>query len=496
MNFMELLEKQTNVAITENGAIGYKTTFNPLLDFNFKVPSYRYLPTQSLEAEIKNLIANTTDFESFYRYLFFLRDVRGGMGERRIFRETLRLLALKGRQEVKALIPLVADYGRFDDLFSLKGTPFEEDMVDYIKSTYLSDLMSMSTGKKVTLLAKWLPSINASCKETRNLAKWFMGHFKESPKSYRQHLSSLRKYANVVENQISRGDFASIVYESVPSKANLRYADLFMKMDRERRCKFLEQVAKGEKKLKSSTLFPQDIISRVRQRQMSATELQSLWSGLRDFGDIRNVLVVVDVSGSMYSPVDSNTVALDASVGLGAYFAERNTGAFKDKIVTFSEKPELVDLSACDNIVDKYNYMCKANWGMSTNIEAVFDLVLETAKANKCSQEEIPSILIISDMEFNACSRHREYDFETISQKFKDCGYSLPKLSFWNVAGRTNTIPVIQNELGVALISGYSPASIGAVMSAKFDPYQALLDCINVERYDKVAETIKDYVKA
>ena len=496
MNFMELLEKQTNVAITENGAIGYKTTFNPLLDFNFKVPSYRYLPTQSLEAEIKNLIANTTDFEAFYRYLFFLRDVRGGMGERKVFRETLRILALKGRQEVKALIPLISEYGRFDDLFSLKGTPFEEDMVDYIKSTYLSDLMSMAKGKKVTLLAKWLPSINASCKETRKLAKWFMGHFKESPKSYRQHLSSLRKYANVVENQISRGDFASIVYESVPSKANLRYADLFMKMDRERRCKFLEQVAKGEKQLKASTLFPQDVISKVRQKEMSNVELQSLWSGLRDFGDIKNVLVVVDVSGSMYCPVGTTVTALDASVGLGAYFAERNTGAFKDKIVTFSEIPELVDLSGLDNIVDRYNFMYKANWGMSTNIEAVFNLVLETAKAGKCSQEEIPNILIISDMEFDACTRHTKYDFETIAKKFKDCGYSLPKLSFWNVAGRTNTIPVIQNELGVALISGYSPASINAVMSDKFDPYQALLDCINVERYDKVAETIKDYVKA
>lgn len=491
---MKNLQEQINVATTENGATGYYTTYNPLLDFNFKVPSFRHLDQESLELVAKKFIASPIDKEVFYRYLFFLRDIRGGMGERRLFRELLKQLALRGRNEVKALIPLIADYGRFDDLFVLKDTPYEQDMVDYIKTTYLSDLIAMQKGKQVTLLAKWLPSINASCAETRALAKYFMGHFNYTAKTYRKHLSSLRKYLRVVENQISRGDYSNIKYESVPSKANLRYSDLFLKVDYERRVEFLNAVAKGEKHLKATTLFPQDIISRIRKSSMSDVELQSLWDGLREFGDLHNVLVVVDVSGSMSIPISSSVIAMDASMGLGAYFAERNTGDFKDKVVTFSEKPKLVDLSGIKGIVDKYNYMYRMDWGASTNIEAVFNLVLQTAKKGNCSQQDIPTVLIISDMEFDYCGGYKTHSFNNIAQKYAECGYKLPRLVFWNVASRTNTIPVTTNELGVALVSGYSPCSINAVMSNSLDPYQALLDCVNTERYDKVAETIKDYV--
>lgn len=493
MNFIDGLAKELNTAVTENGAIGYRTTFNTLLDFNYKVPSLRKDECSSFVREVIN---STKDLETLYRYIFFLRDVRGGMGERRLFREFIRQLALMEREELKMVIPLIPEYGRWDDLFVLRGTPYEVEMMEVIVAQLHNDVINSSQNKPISLLAKWMPSNNASCKETRELAGYFTKRFQWTPKQYRKVLSQLRYYLKVTEAQISRNEYSEINYSSVPSKANLRYASLFLDRDYERRIAFLNSLKKGEVKVNSSTLYPQDIIAKIRTQNGIDSLTEGMWANMKEFGEISNTLVVVDVSGSMYSDISNNVLAVDASIGLGMYFAERNKGVFKDKVVMFAEEPVFCDISNCKTAYDKWRKVNRSKWGYSTNIEKVFNLVLKTAVNNKCSQEEIPNILILSDMEFNCCSGRDTKAFRTIESKFKVYGYSLPKLTFWNLNSRSNAIPLIENEQGVGLVSGYSPANIRAVMSNKLNPYDVLMDCIFVERYDKIAETIKDYVNA
>ena len=503
MDFVNALKNELNTNVTENGLVGYKSANNILLDFNYKVPSMRRMDNNSLNKEIDSLLDGVEDREILFRYIFYLRDVRGGMGERRVFRAIIKRMAERHMKEVVQLIPLIAEYGRFDDLFVLKDTPYEKDMVDFVTIILASDAHRIHEGKPITLLAKWMPSENVSSKETKKLARFFRERFELSSKDYRMFLSDLRDYSNVVEHRISKEEYSKINYESVPSKANLRYGDLFLKKDYKRRREFLKSLEKGEAEVKSQTLYPSDVVSYARNKCVDRydnkksnclseeTLAKGMWEGLKDFGKIGNTLVVVDTSGSMESLVGGKVEALDVSLGLGMYFAERNTAPFKDMVVSFSERPEMCQLKSGD-IVNNVCRMLDMDWGMNTNIKRVFDLVLDTAKKNKCSQDDIPEILIISDMEFDMCGGGEYlHDFDNISEKFKKAGYKLPRLTFWNVNSRSNTIPMRENDNGLVLVSGFSPSSIKAVMSGELDPYKALLACITVPRYDRVVDAIK-----
>lgn len=503
MDFVNALKNELNTNVTENGLVGYKSTDSILLDFNYKVPSMRKMDNTTLNKEIDRLLDGVDDKEILFRYIFYLRDVRGGMGERRVFRAIIKRMAERHMKEVVSLIPLIAEYGRYDDLFVLKDTPYEEDMTYFVFMTLNSDIQRWYENKPITLLAKWMPSENASSKETKRLARYFREKFELPPKVYRQLLSDLRGYLSVVEHRISKEEYSKINYESVPSKANLRYGKLFLQKDYKRRQEFLKSLEKGEAEVKSQTLYPSDVVSYVRNNCMDkysgerkmCTEAENLakgmWKGLKDFGKIGNTLVVVDVSGSMESNVGGKVEALDVSLGLGMYFAERNTAPFKDIVVSFSESPEMCRLESGD-VVNNVSRMLDMDWGMNTNVKKVFDLVLDTAKKNNCSQEDIPEILIISDMEFDRCGGGKYlYDFDSISEKFKKAGYKLPRLTFWNVNSRSNTIPMRENDNGIVLVSGFSPSSIKAVMSGELDPYKALLACITVPRYDMVVDAIK-----
>lgn len=508
MDFVNALKNELDTNVTENGLVGYKSTNSVLLDFNYKVPSMRKMDNTTLNKEIDKLLDGVEDKEILFRYIFYLRDVRGGMGERRVFRAIIKRMAERHMKEVVSLIPLIAEYGRYDDLFVLKDTPYEEDMTYFVFMTLESDIQRWYENKPITLLAKWMPSENASSKETKRLARYFREKFELPPKVYRQLLSDLRGYLSVVEHRISKEEYSKINYESVPSKANLRYGKLFLQKDYKRRQEFLKSLEKGEAEVKAQTLYPSDVVSYVRENcavrgswydravnkhtEEARVLANGMWKGLKDFGKIGNTLVVVDVSGSMETKVSGKVEALDVSLGLGMYFAERNTAPFKDKVVSFSSRPVLHNIISGD-VVGSVNSMLKMDWGNDTNIKAVFDLVLKTAKDANCSQEEIPEILVISDMEFNYCGgRDYAHDFDRIAKKFERAGYKLPRVTFWNVNSRTNTIPMKENENGVVLVSGFSPSSIRAVMSGELDPYKALLACFTVQRYDKVAEAIKE----
>lgn len=508
-NFMEQMQKTIqreipNVSYTENGAKGYRTTGKNLLDLNFKVSSLRrYAEIDIYEEFMKAFYDNPL---TAWKWLFYLRDVRGGLGERRSFRAIIKRIAETRSQEMKLLIPLVAEYGRFDDLWCLLDTSLKNEVLSYINQQLLADIEAYQNNKSVSLLAKWLPSRNASSKNTKYYADIIMNGLGLSQQEYQAILSKLRKYLDIVERKMTAGQWEEIDYNGVPSKANLIYNSAFLKHDEERRRKYLDALSKGDKsvKINAGTLFPYEILCRYGfrySRQYDET-LEQLWKNLPDYvQDAQNVMVVANGSDSMNQSVSVKTSATCLAVAnsLAIYFSERNSGVYKDQYITFSEHPQYVSFSKAKSLLEKLQIAERHTEFANTNIEAVFDMILKTAVQNHLHQEELPqTILILSDMEFDRCAcdnnrnkRINQTLFKTISDRYQKAGYKLPKLVFWNICGRTNTIPVTQNEMGVVLVSGFTPAICKMVLSNKTDPYKALLEQLNTERYQLIEDTLK-----
>lgn len=412
---------------------------------------------------------------------------------------------------MKKLISLVPEYGRFDDLYVLFGTEVETDVLSYIWAQIEKDRELQRAGKPISLLAKWLPSENASSAQTKTYAKKIRNYCKMSSKEYRKYLSSARNYLKVVERNMSANNWKEISYEAVPSRANLNYNNAFLRHDEDRRRVYLDSLSKGETKINAGTLYPYDIVHKYTSTrrgwygniEKTDDTLEALWKALPNkITDGSNTVVVADGSGSMTSPVSkSGVTALDVANSLAIYFAERAQGEFKNKYITFSHKPQLVNLNG-KTLRDNIEIALKHNEVANTNVKAVFELILKTAVNNHMAQEEIPqNILIVSDMEFDSAtcsdgpyySRTSDVDtklFKVIAQKYADAGYKLPRLVFWNVNSRTNTIPMTQNENGVILVSGFSINLFNMVLSNETDPYKALVTELNSERYNAVSEAL------
>jgi len=489
------LKKQDNLTKTENGAIGYKSSKSALVDLNFKVSSLR----NSSEDEIIKLFDSAFHENHVYalKWLFFARDIREGLGERRLFRICYqRLVELDVELFIKNL-HIISEYGRFDDLVSLIGISDVTDkhIINIISKQLESDINNMEQNKPISLLGKWLPSENASSKTTKSLAKKVRRLLGLSSRKYRLMLSELRRYLDVVEVKMCDNKWSDIDYNKVPSLANLKYKDAFMRHDEIRRMEYLESVRKGNSKLNMNVATPVDIVSKYKLRDYDDV-LELAWDNLKNI-NISNTLVVADGSGSMTIPVGSSghTTALDVANALAIYTSEHNTGVYKNKYITFSNRPQFVDLSNDKKLRDKLLTAREHNEISNTNILAVFKLILGVAVENDIPNEEmIKNILIISDMEFDSAQRGWRRDtniltkslFDEIKEYYNAVGYDLPKLIFWNVNSRTGVIPLTENELGVTLVSGFSQNVLKMVMSEKFNPYDVLIEILDSERYDKV----------
>ena len=521
MSFMDAvkntLNEDFNYTVTENGALGYRTSGKELVDLNFAVASMRGMSEEQIYDKFTK--AYFEDKKMALRWLFFARDVRGGLGERRLFRVILQNMAKENPDIVKKLVPLVSEYGRYDDLWDLFETDVDGVVLDIIKNQLESDLNNMKNSKPVSLLAKWLPSSNASSEKTKQNARYIYKNLGLTEREYRKGLSKLRAYIDVVERKMSAKQWENIKYEAVPSRANLIYNNAFLRNDEERRREYLSKLEKGETKINAGTLFPHDIVHKYCGGRMYSfgtgkydATVEALWKALPDMVQgCGNTIVVADGSASMNVNVGggSGVTALEVANALAIYFAEHSSGDFKDKYITFSENPQLVDFSKCNSLYDKLKTALAHSECANTNIKKVFDLILTTAIKGHMAQEEIPqNVLIISDMEFDGCVNCGELTreaygwwvsyarpdnrlFETIRQKFANAGYKMPRLVFWNVNSRTGTIPVTENDLGVALVSGFSTNVCKMVMSGKTDPYECLVETLMSERYDAVETALK-----
>lgn len=509
MNFMNAIKNELDneKTLTWNGAVAYKTTGKKLLDFYFAITEMRY----ETEKEI------TKKFSGVYyenpllaiKTLFQIRDCREGNGERGLFRVCMKWLANNQPRVAKAVISLIPEYGRFDDWWCLLdvNNDVREAVLANAKAVLLNDIDSMKSGKKTTIAAKWFCSENATKPETRHYAKVISEYMEMSPAQYRKTLSGLRNYIDVVERKTSSNRWGEVDYSKVPSQANLKYADAFMRHDRERRVEYLDSLKSGKTKINAKTLQPHEIVnnyvSRYYVKDYDET-LEQLWKALPNVS-VDNCLVVRDGSGSMTSTWGSSVRPLDVATALAIYTADHNNGIWKDKFITFSANPKFIDLSNCHTLRDKLECTYNEDDCSNTNIEKTMMLILDTAINNHLTQDEMPgTVLIISDMGFDSAMNdgysYRNVDykkanalFDGIANKFKAAGYLMPKMCFWNVAGESgNGIPMKENELGVVLMSGFSIQLLNMVMSNKTNPFEVLLETVNSPRYQPVEDAVKN----
>lgn len=479
------LENEFNKTTTENGANTNKSTKSALLDFFAIGGSMRNLPVAD---QISLVIKSWNEDKTLtLKAIFYFRDIRGGQGQRCGFYEQIKWLANNNSDELKDVLHLIPEFGRWDDLYQLIGTPLESAVLDLMFTQFNADLKSLYSGETVSLLGKWLKSENASSKETKRLATITRHHFKLDSATYRKSLSTLRGFIGIVERKMSSGDWSDIDYGKVPSQAMLKYKTAFYKHDESGMTKFIEDVTSGDAKVNTSTLYPQQIVSDVLSLNYSSpAQIDMLWNNLPDYinGRSENSIAVVDVSGSMAG------TPMYVAISLGLYLAERTEGLYKNKFITFSESPTL-ETVVSGNIVDKVKCLKSSNWGFRTNLESVFQLVLNAAVNNNLPQDEmIDKLYIISDMEFND-STVSGYPTKTlmkhISNLFRGAGYKMPQLVFWNVAGRNIQYPMTISDEGVQMVSGFSPSIFENLMGDKFlSAYDLMVDVLTAPRYDLI----------
>lgn len=486
---LNFLRREANKTYTENGAAAYKSTESFCLDLFATAGALRQATDEEIVSRFIKAFAEDRDIAM--KTLFYARDIRGGLGERRFFKVILEYLAANESETVIRNIGNIAEYGRYDDILVLLGTPCEKAAMEYIKEEFEADLKALGEGCEVSLLAKWLPSVNATNKDTVLAGKKIAKALGMTDAEYRKALSALRAKIRIIENNLREKDY-TFMYESQPSKALFKYRKAFIRNDEDRYVSFINKASEKPGLINTSTLTPYDIIAPVintRGAEINMRERQAMdatWNSLEDFTGSDNSLVVVDGSGSMYCGV--NTLPAAVAQSLGIYFAERNKGAFKNNFITFSTNPRLIEIKGKD-IVEKVRYCMSFNECSNTDIEKVFKLILRTAVNNRIRTSEMPSkIYIISDMEFDICSGRPDATvFENAKERFAMYGYRLPQVIFWNVNSRNTQQPVRMNEQGVALVSGCSPQVFQMLKEGNLEPYKFMISVLMSKRYKSIA---------
>jgi hypothetical protein len=475
MKFVEALRQED--MLTENGMATNSSSLNVCVDLFFNIGAMRGQDKQRLIATFSK--AFNEDPKRAMKLLFWARDVRGGAGERQVFKDILVYLAENHDLALKPNLHLIAEYGRWDDLLALVGTYLEKDAF-----TLISDALIAENG----LCAKWMPRKGAVAEKLRK----FTGM---SPKQYRKSLVGL---TNVVETKMCAKDWNSIEFGKLPSVASARYQKAFGKNAYESYSAYIQSLVKGEAKINAGAVYPYDVTKSLNHGNSTVANEQ--WKALPNYMEGANdmILPVVDVSGSMSSPAGSSktVTCMDVAISLGLYISERNEGPFKDAFITFSSNPRLQVLSG--SLKDRYAQMSQSDWGMSTNLEATFKLILDQATKHKLSQDEMPNkILILSDMEFNSATggggwRNDARSWNTTAQQmiekmYSDAGYKMPQIVYWNIQSRNGGVPVSFDAQGTALVSGFSPAIMTSLLGGDIESPQQIMDkTILSERYAPV----------
>ena len=452
---------RTENTVTDNGMVTNSSSLNACVDLFFVIGAMRGQDVDRLIAKFSKAF-NENPLTAL-RILFWARDARSGAGERKIFRDILKYLAENHSDSLAKNIQYIPEFGRWDDVLSLFGTKLD---------TQAKDLIKVGLNANNGLCAKWMPRKG---KHAIALEKYL----NLSPKGYRKMLVEKTK---VVEQLMCARDWSNITYDHVPSLAMSRYTKAFAKNDSNR----FDAFKNAATTIKAGALYPYDVLKSLKfggDKTVGIKQWESLPNYLTNTEE--RILPVCDVSGSMNTSAgnNSNLSCLDVCVSLGLYISERNVGNFKDAFITFSSNPQLQYLNG--DIVSRMNQLSRADWGMSTNLEATFNLILNQAIKHSLPEDEMPTtVLIMSDMEFNQATRGNETAMKMIERQYNEAGYTIPKIVFWNIQSRQDNIPVSFDKNGAALVSGFSPAILKSLLAGEdFTPISIMNKTVNSERY-------------
>ena len=507
--FMNSLQNTYNYKRTENQALAHKTTNSAVYDMFALGSAYRSRSDEDCILLFKN--AFEEDETLALKCLFYIRDCRGGQGERRFFRVCMRWLAENYPQRAAALAEYVPEYGRYDDWFKIYfGTPVEGQVIEMMKKQLSTDMFCKKNA--VSLLAKWMPSENASSKETIRTAKKIRNAFGVSAKEYRQMLSKLRTKINVLEKLMSANRWDEIEFDKIPSKAGLIYKNAFARRDII--AKRYESFAKDKTtKVNATTLYPYEVVAKALQHiendwgwgynsplhinEVDRAMINKYWENLPDYlnGKDCSMMCVVDTSASMRGR--EAAAPINVAISLGLYCAERIGGPFKNHYISFSRAPRLIKTEGVD-FIDKVFRIYRTNLCENTDLVAVFDLLLATAMKPGVNAWDIPkTIVVISDMEIDqgtgsswGYNRHSGWttnsastEMEKVRKKWAAAGLKMPKLVYWNVQARHNTI--LDSGPNVSFVSGMSPTIFTQVLTGKTG-YDLMIDTICAKRYEVI----------
>jgi hypothetical protein len=470
-SFMSELVNVHNKTVTANGDAAFQSSLDANLDLFALAGAMRDRKHEAVKLFRRAYGENPL---LAVRCMFYLRDVRGGQGERELFRAMMQELFTIDKKVGKKVLKHISEFGRWDDLLNC-GAKID-DVVGIVAEQLDKDLVEMRANKTVSLLAKWLPSENASSSASKDMAQKLAKTLGFSPREYRKTVVSLRRHIQLLEQKMSAKLWGDVVYDKLPSVAFKKHTKAFKRNDEARYTEFLGQVNAGEKKVNAGALYTYEIYDLGRLKG-DWTSADALWKNLPDYTNGKPAIVVADVSGSMMGK------PMSVSVSLALYFAERNKGPFHGYFLTFSENSRLVKVVG-NSLYEKVHNIESADWGGSTNIMSAFKAILTAAVNAKASQDEIPAVLyIVSDMQFNACTNGADTSsFERAKKMFEDAGYVLPHVVFWNVNAFNTQTPVTKDEKNVTLVSGLSQSTFKHAVQGK-TPLESMTDVLNSERY-------------
>lgn len=481
MDFSNAMKRQGTFTRTENGAVALNTTEDACLDLFSTIGSLREADNDRVHTLFAEAYKENPLFAT--KIVFYARDIREGLGERKTFRTLLRYMADMHPDSLRNNLDLIGVFGRYDDLYCLIGTPLEDGMWKSMKRQFEEDLQNLNKGNAISLLAKWIKTADASSKETRRLGVLTAQKLGYPVYNFKRIVRNMRKSIRVTETLMSSNRWGEIKYSEVPSRAMMIYRNAFMRHDEERFSEFINRAVSGNEKINSSTLYPYDIVERILYWGEDSKVLEAQWKQLPNYVEEgTNAIVMADVSGSMSGR------PMATSIGLAIYFAERNVGAYHNMFMTFSEYPEIQILKG-ETLKQKISNTIRADWGMNTDLKAAFKKILDIAIENDVKQEEMPkSIIVISDMEIDG-SGNREWTFyDKMSNKFRKHGYEIPNIIFWNVDSRRDVFHADSERKGVQLCSGQSVTVFKQLLGCIGQtPIEFMESVIDSERYDCIA---------
>lgn len=458
----KLAQAVNNATVTENGAPAYKSSLRATLDLFFRIGASR-----GRDLSIDFGIALKEDADLALRVMLWGRDVRGGAGERQQFRNLLgHLCEIDLDIARKTLLSgKIEEVGRWDDYSVFFGTPLEKEAATRWVNAIASDN---------ALAAKWAPRKDKKGARPLRVAAGMR------EREWRKYVSARTQ---VVEHQMCANDWDNIEYDKLPSLASARYQKAFHRHDLNGYEEYLTALQKGTAKINAGAVYPHDAVLSVKHGNEIAADAQ--WKALPNYleGNNETFLPMVDVSGSMGVTISGSVTAMDVSVALGLYLSERNNSVFKNQFITFSQQPQMIEVKG-DNLYDRYVNVCRSDWGINTNLEAAFDMILDAAVEYELAPEDMPSkLLVLSDMQFDDWTVKGATAFGMVREKYRAAGYEMPQLVWWNLNDRGGNIPVSYNQDGTALVSGFSPAIMKSLLAGRLNPMQVMYDAVMQDRY-------------